>query len=105
MGEAALAVGRGSLPRRIIERAWTKGLLHADLFDVIVRRGLHFDQARQRGVVFHMMSALTELGRIGLTAVGDSPGEAKQIYDEAERALLDEGHAALAPSMLPPLAV
>ena len=44
-----------------------------DLFDIVARHGLHFDQARQAGVVFHMISALTELGRVGLTAVGDSP--------------------------------
>ena len=34
-----------------------------DLFDVAVRHRLHFDPARQVGVVFHMMSALAELGR------------------------------------------
>jgi PGM1 C-terminal domain len=85
-----------------VESPELKGLTREDLFDVIVRRDLHFDQARQRGVVFHMMSALTELGRIGLTAVGDSPEEAEQIYSEAERALLDEGRSALAPSKLPP---
>jgi hypothetical protein len=78
-----------------------KGLTHNDLFDVIVRRDLHFDQARQRGVVFHMMSALTELGRIGLTAVGDTPAEAEETYREAEGALLEEGHHALAPALLP----
>ena len=77
------------------------GLTHNDLFDVIVRRDLHFDQARQRGVVFHMMSALTELGRIGLTAVGDTPDEAEETYREAEGALLEEGHRALAPALLP----
>jgi hypothetical protein len=88
-----------------VESSELKGLTREDLFDVIVRRDLHFDQARQRGVVFHMMSALTELGRIGLTAVGDSPEEAEQIYSEAERALLDEGRSALAPSKLPPPAV
>jgi hypothetical protein len=88
-----------------VESPELKGLTREDLFDVIVRRDLHFDQARQRGVVFHMMSALTELGRIGLTAVGDSPEEAEQIYSEAERALLDEGRSALAPSKLPPPAV
>jgi PGM1 C-terminal domain/ATP-grasp domain len=88
-----------------LESEALKGLTHDDLFDVIVRRNLHFDPARQRGLVFHMMSALTELGRIGLTAVGDSPDEAEQIYREAEGALLEEGRDALAPSKLPPLAV
>ena len=36
-----------------------------DLFDIVVRHHLHFDQTRQTGVVFHMMSALGELGRTG----------------------------------------
>ena len=34
-----------------------------DLFDVVARHGLHFDQARETGVVFHMISCLTECGR------------------------------------------
>ncbi len=54
-----------------------------DLFDIAVRHGLHFDQARQTGVVFHMMAALTELGRVGMTAVGDSPEEARALFDRA----------------------
>jgi hypothetical protein len=84
-----------------LESPELKGLTHEDLFDVIVRRDLHFDQARQHGVVFHMMSALTELGRIGLTAVGDSPAEAERVYREAEAALLSEGRSALEPQPLP----
>ena len=27
-----------------------------DLFDVVARHGLHFDQSRQTGIVFHMIS-------------------------------------------------
>src|SRR5216110_2931088 len=60
-----------------------------DLFDIVVRHNLHFDQTRQTGVVFHMMSALGELGRTGLTAVGDSHQGAKAMYDRAV-AVLDE---------------
>jgi PGM1 C-terminal domain/ATP-grasp domain len=60
-----------------------------DLFDIVVRHNLHFDQTRQTGVVFHMMSALGELGRTGMTAVGDSHKDAKAIYDRAI-AVLDE---------------
>ncbi|HEU0274849.1 MAG TPA: peptide ligase PGM1-related protein [Candidatus Udaeobacter sp.] len=54
-----------------------------DLFDIVVRHDLHFDQTRQTGVVFHMMSALGELGRTGLTAVGNSHEDAKAIYERA----------------------
>jgi PGM1 C-terminal domain len=60
-----------------------------DLFDIVVRHNLHFDQTRQTGVVFHMMSALGELGRTGLTAVGNSHEDAKATYDRAI-AILDE---------------
>ena len=60
-----------------------------DLFDIVVRHNLHFDQTRQTGVVFHMMSALGELGRTGLTAVGNSHEEARELYSRAV-AVLDQ---------------
>src|SRR5437773_928424 len=60
-----------------------------DLFDILVRHNLHFGQTRQTGVVFHMMSALGELGRMGLTAVGNSHEDAKAMYERAV-AVLDE---------------
>jgi hypothetical protein len=60
-----------------------------DLFDIVVRHDLHFDQTRQTGVVFHMMSALGELGRTGLTAVGNSHDDAKAMYERAV-AVLDQ---------------
>lgn len=66
-----------------------------DLFDVVVQHGVHFDQSRRTGVVFHMISCLTECGRIGMTAVGDSPEDAWRIYQEAESVLLREADLAL----------
>src|SRR6266581_6835349 len=60
-----------------------------DLFDIVVRHNLHFNQTRQTGVVFHMMSALGELGRTGLTAVGNSHEDAKATYDRTV-AVLDQ---------------
>jgi hypothetical protein len=72
-----------------------------DLFDLVVRRGLHFDQTRQTGVLFHMMSALAECGSVGLTAVGDSHAEAASFYKKAVAALDEEAAAAMAPRPLP----
>jgi hypothetical protein len=72
-----------------------------DLFDIVARHGLHFDQSRQTGVVFHMISSLTEHGRIGVTAVGQSPEEAMRIYQEASRVLLAEAAIAREESKLP----
>ena len=73
----------------------------ADLFDVVARHGLHFDQSRQAGIVFHMISCLTEHGRVGLTAVGDSPAEADRRYRDAERILMEEARLSLQEPPLP----
>ncbi len=65
-----------------------------DLFDIVVRRGLHFDQSRQTGIVFHILSALGEHGRLGLTAVGDSPEQAQELHERALAVLDEEAKAA-----------
>jgi hypothetical protein len=77
------------------------GLGPDDLFDMVVRHGLHFDQTRQTGVVFHMMAGLTEWGSIGLTAVGDTPAQAGEMYDRAVAMLDEEAAAAMAERALP----
>jgi hypothetical protein len=85
-----------------LESPLLRGLGVDDLFDLVVLHDLHFDQSRQAGVVFHMISCLTEHGRVGLTAVGDTPTQADEIYGRAERMLLAEAHAALREIVLPP---
>ncbi len=67
-----------------------RGYTPDDLFDLVVRHGLHFGQVRQTGVVFHMLSALGSAGRLGLTAVGDSPEEARALFQKAEALLKEE---------------
>ena len=66
-----------------------------DLFDVVARHGIHFDQTRQTGVVFHMMSALGDCGRLGLTAVGNTQKEADELYAAAVGILDEEARLAL----------
>lgn len=73
-----------------VESPLFRGYTPDDLFDLAVRRGLHFGQMRQTGVVFHMLSALGSAGRLGLTAVGDSPEEAREIFERAEAVLNEE---------------
>ena len=86
-----------------VESPIYRGLTPDDLFDMVVRRGLHFDQSRQTGVVFHRMTALTEAGHFGMTAVGDSPEEARETYDRAIEILNAEAEAALLERPLPTL--
>jgi hypothetical protein len=85
-----------------LEDPLLRGLTIDDLFDVAVRHRLHFDQARQTGVVFHMIGALAELGRIGLTAVGNSRDQADATFRRAERVLREEAGPTPEPP-LPPL--
>ncbi|HEY1768984.1 MAG TPA: peptide ligase PGM1-related protein [Chthoniobacterales bacterium] len=73
-----------------LESPLYRGYTPDDLFDLVVRRGLHFGQVRQTGVVFHMLSALGSAGRLGLTAVGDTPEEAREIFEKAQAALDEE---------------
>ncbi len=73
------------------------GLRISDLFDLVAVSGIHYDQARERGVVFHMMSAITELGRVGITAVGATAAEADERYAAAEKTLLTDAGIASEP--------
>jgi hypothetical protein len=82
-----------------LESELLRGLAIPDLFDVAVRCRLHFDPARQVGVVFHMMSTLTELGRTGMTAVGDTPEQADAAYRRAERVLVEEAEPPREPAL------
>ncbi len=70
---------------------------HHDLFDIVSRHGLHFDQTRHKGVVLHMMNAIGESGLLGLTAVGNSHEEAGAIYDRAVQVLDEEAARGAAP--------
>ena len=78
-----------------------RALSVGDLFDVVARHGLHFDQSRQAGIVFHMISSITEHGRVGMTAVGDTPEQAMELYERARRVLFDEAPAAAELAELP----
>ena len=68
-----------------------------DVFDVVARHGLHFDQSRQTGVVLHMMAALGDAGFLGLTAVGDDHEQADRLYRKTVAALDQEAALAVRP--------
>jgi hypothetical protein len=54
-----------------------------DLLDVAADEHLVWDDEVQVGVAFHMVSALAVAGRVGMTAIGDTPEEAQALYDRA----------------------
>jgi hypothetical protein len=66
-----------------------KQLTPAEVFDFVVTEGLHFRHRRRAGVVLHVISAVTEHGRLGLTAVGDTPLEAWMMHERATQGLIE----------------
>ena len=73
-----------------------RGLSPDDLIDVAVENGLHFDAATQQGVVFHMIGALSEHGKLGAMCIGDSREAAARLYRETA-AVLDREARRFAP--------
>src|SRR5829696_4380497 len=57
-----------------------KGLTPDDLVDIAVDNGLHFDGASQQGVVFHLIGALSQYGKVGTVCIGDSHESARKFY-------------------------
>ncbi|MEW6277946.1 MAG: peptide ligase PGM1-related protein [Candidatus Eremiobacterota bacterium] len=59
-----------------------KGLLPEDLIDITTYTGLHYNSSTNTGAVFHMIGALSQFGKLGVTCVADSPDEAQALYDQ-----------------------
>jgi hypothetical protein len=51
-----------------------------DLVDLIVTQRLHFDPTRQRGVVFTLIGALSEFGKLGLVSIADTHADSESLY-------------------------
>ncbi len=66
-----------------------RGLLPEDLLNILAHHGLNFRPSQQSGVLFHMIGALSQFGKIGVTCIGDSHEQAQQLYEWTVR-ILDE---------------
>jgi hypothetical protein len=58
------------------------GMAPARVIDLLDRRGLGFHRGRMTGATLHLLGALREYGKMGVTCVGDSPEEAEERYRE-----------------------
>ena len=64
-----------------------KGLTPHDLIDIAMYHSLMYDGASQEGVMFHLVGALSEFGKLGLVCIGSSAERAKEFYDKTIRIL------------------
>ena len=58
------------------------GLTPSDLIDIAMFNSLMYDGAAQEGVMFHLVGALSEFGKLGLVCIGSSPQRARDFYDK-----------------------
>ena len=59
------------------------GLTPPDLVDIAMLHDLHYDGTLQEGVMFHLIGALSQFGKIGVVCIGSSPEKAKDFYNKA----------------------
>jgi hypothetical protein len=57
-----------------------RGLLPEDLIDILTENRLHYSHATDSGVLFHLIGAVSEFGKLGLTAIDNSREEADGLY-------------------------
>lgn len=67
-----------------------KGLTPHDLINIAMYHSLMYDGAAQEGVMFHLIGALSEFGKLGMVCIGSSPQRAKDFYDKALEVLDSE---------------
>lgn len=57
-----------------------RGLLPEDLFDICIRNKIHYQPDSGTGVLFYMIGALSQYGKIGMTCIGNSPEQANELF-------------------------
>ncbi len=57
-----------------------RGLLPEDLIEIITENRLGFNHRTGTGVVFHMIGAVSQFGKFGMTAIGDDRDEAERLF-------------------------
>ena len=69
-----------------------KGLTPHDLIEIATVNDLLYDGSIQQGVIFHMIGALSQYGKLGVLCIGDSPELTKKLYKKTVEVLDREKH-------------
>lgn len=57
------------------------GLSPHDLIDIAMVNGLNYDGTSQEGIMFHLIGALSQYGKLGVVCIGSTPEKAKEYYE------------------------
>lgn len=72
-----------------VESEAYRGLLPEDLIDILARHQLDFNHPKSTGVLFHMIGGVSQFGKVGVIAIGNSRDEADHLFNRI-LAVLDE---------------
>ncbi|HPG11181.1 MAG TPA: peptide ligase PGM1-related protein [Chitinophagaceae bacterium] len=67
-----------------------KGITPPDLIDIAMLHQLHYDGTHQEGVMFHLIGALSQYGKLGVVCIGSSPERARNFYEQTVKVLNSE---------------
>ena len=57
-----------------------RGMLPEDLIEILTVNKLHYSHGTESGVLFHLIGALSEFGKLGMTAIANSREEVDDLY-------------------------
>jgi hypothetical protein len=70
-----------------------KGLTPYDLIEIAIDNALMYDGATQEGVMFHMIGALSQYGKIGVVCIGETAERAMNFFNQTREVLMQAcGH-------------
>ena len=69
-----------------------KGLTPHDLIEISTANDLLYNSSTQQGIMFHMIDALSQYGKLGVLCIGDSPEKAMMYYYKIVNVLDNEHH-------------
>jgi hypothetical protein len=84
-----------------LEDTLYRAITPQQLIDILIRHRLHFDQAKQTGIIVHMLATISENGRFGVVAVGDSPEQAEELYHLMQTIVRNEALQAIQAPAIP----
>jgi len=58
------------------------GLTPSDLIDIAIFHGLMYDSTTQEGVMFHLIGALSQYGKLGMVCIAASHEHARMLYEK-----------------------
>jgi hypothetical protein len=69
-----------------------RGLVPDDLLEIFTLNRLAYDPVSETGILYHMIGAVSQYGKLGLVAIGNTPEQADALFERTVAVLDREAH-------------